>query len=357
MLASDGPRRNNYFFPAGRIDIVPIQSLIAAAGTLQGQTNGPVADLRHPQGPDLSRGRRRRRGRAQGRGNCWQPAQPSPSTARSCRPACRQLLDAQRITAALRPFDASLIDTHLLVIAATSDRAVNHAVAAAAAHGAAPLQCGRRSGALEFHQSLDRGSLTADRRHLERRTRTGARHGCCASNSNAGCRCGSARSPTGLASGATRSRHDCRNSLPDAGSGNGPSAARSARQVLAGRMQAADDSAAQRAGCSRPMQTAHTARPGWSAPDPAIPNCSACAAFICCSTPMWCCTTGWLRRNCWPSRAAMPNSSMSARPVAVPAPARPQINALLLDTGTRRQTRLPAQGRRSLCVRPRQRRS
>ncbi|MCB1842247.1 MAG: siroheme synthase, partial [Halioglobus sp.] len=44
----------------------------------------------------------------------------------------QQLGDSQRITAALRPFDATLIDTHLLVIAATSDRAVNHAVAAAA---------------------------------------------------------------------------------------------------------------------------------------------------------------------------------------------------------------------------------
>ncbi len=44
----------------------------------------------------------------------------------------QQLRDSQRITAVLRPFDAALIDTHLLVIAATSDRAVNHAVAAAA---------------------------------------------------------------------------------------------------------------------------------------------------------------------------------------------------------------------------------
>lgn len=44
----------------------------------------------------------------------------------------QRLRDSQRITAVLRPFDAALIDTHLLVIAATSDRAVNHAVAAAA---------------------------------------------------------------------------------------------------------------------------------------------------------------------------------------------------------------------------------
>jgi uroporphyrin-III C-methyltransferase/precorrin-2 dehydrogenase/sirohydrochlorin ferrochelatase len=42
------------------------------------------------------------------------------------------LLVAQRIAVALRSFDATLIDTHLLVIAATSDRAVNHAVAAVA---------------------------------------------------------------------------------------------------------------------------------------------------------------------------------------------------------------------------------
>lgn len=44
----------------------------------------------------------------------------------------QQLLEAKYISAVLRSFDASLIDTHLLVIAATSDRAVNHAVAAAA---------------------------------------------------------------------------------------------------------------------------------------------------------------------------------------------------------------------------------
>lgn len=43
------------------------------------------------------------------------------------------LVDAQQVAVARRPFDASLIDTHLLVYAATSDRAVNHAVAAAAA--------------------------------------------------------------------------------------------------------------------------------------------------------------------------------------------------------------------------------
>jgi uroporphyrin-III C-methyltransferase/precorrin-2 dehydrogenase/sirohydrochlorin ferrochelatase len=42
------------------------------------------------------------------------------------------LLDAQRIVVALRAFDATLIDAHLLVYAATSDHAVNHAVAAAA---------------------------------------------------------------------------------------------------------------------------------------------------------------------------------------------------------------------------------
>ena len=44
----------------------------------------------------------------------------------------QQLGDRQDITAVLRPFDATLVDTHLLVIAATSDRAVNRAVAAAA---------------------------------------------------------------------------------------------------------------------------------------------------------------------------------------------------------------------------------
>ena len=46
MLASDGPRSNDHFFPAGRFDIVPIQSLIAASlmdqlpifVTLQGQS-------------------------------------------------------------------------------------------------------------------------------------------------------------------------------------------------------------------------------------------------------------------------------------------------------------------------------
>lgn len=44
----------------------------------------------------------------------------------------QRLQDSERITVVLRPFDATLIDVHLLVIAATSDRAVNHAVAAAA---------------------------------------------------------------------------------------------------------------------------------------------------------------------------------------------------------------------------------
>ncbi len=44
----------------------------------------------------------------------------------------QQLGDRQDITAVLRPFDATLVDTRLLVIAATSDRAVNRAVAAAA---------------------------------------------------------------------------------------------------------------------------------------------------------------------------------------------------------------------------------
>lgn len=44
----------------------------------------------------------------------------------------QELLGAHRIQVAQHPFDAALIDTHLLVIAATSDRAVNHAVAAAA---------------------------------------------------------------------------------------------------------------------------------------------------------------------------------------------------------------------------------
>lgn len=42
------------------------------------------------------------------------------------------LLAEQRIAAVLQPFDAGLIDTHLLVYAATSDAAVNRAVAAAA---------------------------------------------------------------------------------------------------------------------------------------------------------------------------------------------------------------------------------
>jgi uroporphyrin-III C-methyltransferase/precorrin-2 dehydrogenase/sirohydrochlorin ferrochelatase len=44
----------------------------------------------------------------------------------------QELLAAKRIEAVLRPFDAGLIDTHLLVFAATSDAAVNRAVAAAA---------------------------------------------------------------------------------------------------------------------------------------------------------------------------------------------------------------------------------
>ena len=44
----------------------------------------------------------------------------------------QELLDTKRIHAVLRPFDTTLIETHLLVIAATSDRAVNHAIAAAA---------------------------------------------------------------------------------------------------------------------------------------------------------------------------------------------------------------------------------
>lgn len=44
----------------------------------------------------------------------------------------QELLDTKRISAVLDTFDTTLIETHLLVIAATSDRAVNHAVAAAA---------------------------------------------------------------------------------------------------------------------------------------------------------------------------------------------------------------------------------
>lgn len=44
----------------------------------------------------------------------------------------QKLQDAQRIKVVLQVFDATLIDTHLLVIAATDERAVNHAVAAAA---------------------------------------------------------------------------------------------------------------------------------------------------------------------------------------------------------------------------------
>ncbi|MCL4779321.1 MAG: siroheme synthase CysG [Gammaproteobacteria bacterium] len=44
----------------------------------------------------------------------------------------QELLAAKRIEAVLSPFDAGLIDTHLLVYAATSDTAVNRAVAAAA---------------------------------------------------------------------------------------------------------------------------------------------------------------------------------------------------------------------------------
>ena len=44
----------------------------------------------------------------------------------------QEMLDTKRISAVLDTFDTTLIETHLLVIAATSDRAVNHAVAAAA---------------------------------------------------------------------------------------------------------------------------------------------------------------------------------------------------------------------------------
>lgn len=47
MLASDGPRRNNHFFPAERFYIVPIQSLIAA-----GQDCRPQTRRTKPQGPD-----------------------------------------------------------------------------------------------------------------------------------------------------------------------------------------------------------------------------------------------------------------------------------------------------------------
>ncbi len=125
MLASDGARRNGHFFPAGCSDIVPIQSLIAASPmdqlpifvTLQGQSCLVVG------GGDVAE-RKVRQLLAAGAAVTVNSPQLSAGL--------QALLDAQQITVARRAFDASLIDTHLLVYAATSDRAVNHAVAAAA---------------------------------------------------------------------------------------------------------------------------------------------------------------------------------------------------------------------------------
>jgi uroporphyrin-III C-methyltransferase/precorrin-2 dehydrogenase/sirohydrochlorin ferrochelatase len=125
MLASDGPRSNNHFFATGRFDIVPIQSLIAASPmdqlpiflTLKGQSclvvgGGEVAE------------RKVRQLLAAGAAVTVNSPQLSAGL--------QAMLDAQQIAVVLRAFDATLIDAHLLVYAATGDRAVNHAVAAAA---------------------------------------------------------------------------------------------------------------------------------------------------------------------------------------------------------------------------------
>jgi uroporphyrin-III C-methyltransferase/precorrin-2 dehydrogenase/sirohydrochlorin ferrochelatase len=125
MLASDGPRSNNHFFVTGRFDIVLIQSLFAASPmdqlpiflTLKGQRclvvgGGEVAERKVRQ--LLAAG--------------------AAVTVNSPQlvSGLQQLGVEQRIQIALRRFDAGLIGTHLLVIAATGDGAVNRAVAAAA---------------------------------------------------------------------------------------------------------------------------------------------------------------------------------------------------------------------------------
>lgn len=134
MLGSDYRRRNNYFFPAKRFYIVLIQSLIAARRDVMSHTREPMNQL--PifltlkgqaclvvGGGDVAERKVRQLLAAGAAVTVNSPQLVS---------GLQQLLDDRRIAAVLRPFDATLIDTHLLVIAATSDRTVNHAVAAAA---------------------------------------------------------------------------------------------------------------------------------------------------------------------------------------------------------------------------------
>ena len=121
----------------------------------------------------------------------------------SCRPGLEAAGAAGRIAVARRPFDPALVPLQLLVIAATGDPAVNHAVAAAARAGAAPVQRGGRS--------RRSPPTSAPRSWTGRRcswpSRAAARRPCwrgsCASSWSAGCRRGSARWPAGPAAGAS----------------------------------------------------------------------------------------------------------------------------------------------------------